>query len=437
MMHIQLAILHAQNTFNNGSFMMLINFLWYYVRHTPPDTRITFWIELDGDENHQRIMRAMPGELHSGGQIAIRRLPFSITSPDHATVVRKLFRLYAKFYRHPRKFKALGIDTVVILGGDDLSESYKKWLIVSDLYRIYRYSGSFTTILAGQTIGPFQGFRKRMAGKCLSKTVIFSRDELTAVYLAESLHMPGDRIRRSADLSFPELPVPDGEGSAADGTPANGSAADGRGLIRGEYITLVPGGHVSLYTKDKSAYIRSWVHLVRDLLGSGAHLSKKIVFLPHVTRPEDDREIIHLIVDSLSGERGASDRFSIFETELLPHQLRQVVGNSYLTITSRMHAALSAFQRKKPAIALAHSMKYDGVIGYSVRCPELVVHCSEDLMREPVRFSRSVQRKISYVDQHYEQIQRHLEARIPELQVLAEDQIRYIAGMAEDSLKRG
>ncbi|MGM0473218.1 MAG: polysaccharide pyruvyl transferase family protein [Bacteroidota bacterium] len=436
MMHIQLAILHAQNTFNNGSFMMLINFLWYYVRHTSPDARITFWIELDGAENHQRLMRAIPGEFYSGERIAIRRLPFAITSADHSPLLIKFIRLHAKFYSHPRKFKALGIEMVIILGGDDISESYKKWLIISDLYRIYRYSGSFTTVLAGQTMGPFQGFRKRMAGKCLSKTMIFSRDELTAGYLTESLHIPDDRIRRSADLSFPELPVPEGEGSAADGTPANGSGAADRGLIRGEYITLVPGGHVSLYTKDKPAYILSWVHLVRDLLGSGTHLSKKIVFLPHVTRPEDDREIIHLIVDSLSGEREARERFCLFEEELFPHQLRQVLGNSYLTITSRMHAALSAFQRKKPAIALAHSMKYDGVIGWSLKCPELVVHCAEDLMREPDRFSRAVQRKVSYVDQHYKQIQRHLDARIPVLQVMAEDQIRYIAGMAEDSLNR-
>jgi colanic acid/amylovoran biosynthesis protein len=209
-----------------------------------------------------------------------------------------------------------------------------------------------------------------------------------------------------------------------------------RGLIGEEYITLVPGGHISLYTKDKSAYIRSWVQLVRDLLGNGVHLSKKIVFLPHVTRPEDDREIIHLIVDSLSGKGEAPERFCILEEELFPHQLRQILGNGYLTITSRMHAAVSAFQRKKPAIALAHSVKYDGVIGQSLECPELVVHCAADLIKEPVQFSQAVQRKVSYVDQHYEQIRRHLDARIPALQVMAEDQIREIAGMTPKRLNR-
>ena len=59
-MHIQPAILHAQNTFNNGSFMMLINLIWYFVGHAQEQDRITFWVEQDGKENFQRLMEALP-----------------------------------------------------------------------------------------------------------------------------------------------------------------------------------------------------------------------------------------------------------------------------------------------------------------------------------------------------------------------------------------
>jgi len=425
-MHIQMAILHAQNTYNNGSFMLLINFIWYYVRHTPASARVTFWIELDGTDNHERIMQALPGVLLSDKRVAIRRLPFAITSADHASPLKKAFKLYDKYYRHPRLFRALGIDAVIILGGDDISEYYKKWLIVSDLYRIRRYAGSFRTILAGQTIGPFQGFREKMAAKCLARTIIFSRDELTASYLTERLHLPEERVLRSADLSFPEIPLPE---------KRTDIMAD-LGLVPDGYIILVPGGHYTLYTQNKEFYIASWVRLVQDLLRHGGHLSRQIVFLPHVTRPEDDREIIHLILDSLGDAEGIPDRIRVVDEELLPHQLREILGNGYLTVSSRLHAALSALQRNKPAIALGYSVKYDGVIGSSLQCAELLVHCTGDLITAPERFSKAVLRKINHVDQHYRQITAHLAVRIPELQVMAEDQIRNIARMSRDTLNK-
>jgi len=170
---------------------MLINLIWYYIKHTPADSRITFWVELDGYDNELRLRKALSGDLLSDRRIEIRSLPLKITSVDNSSFIRKSFRLLGKFYRHPAYFRKLGIDSLIILGGDDISEYYKKWMILSDLYRIYRYSRSFPTVLAGQTIGPFHGIREKAAARWLSKTIIYTRDETTASYLEENLMLSG------------------------------------------------------------------------------------------------------------------------------------------------------------------------------------------------------------------------------------------------------
>ncbi len=419
-MHIKLAILHAQNTYNNGSFMMLINFISYYVKHASDNTHTTFWIELDGPDNYDRLMNALPEEFLGSEKVTIRQLPLKITSVDRSSLLRKAIRLLAKFYGHTRYFKKLGISSVIILGGDDISEYYKKWMILSDLYRIYRYSKYFNTILGGQTIGPFKGLREKVAARCLSKAVIFCRDDLTATYLKYKLNIPVAQVHESADLSFPELPMPAKVPLALFGLPSDG------------YITLVPGGFYFLYTKDKKGYIDSWAQLVIALLKDDTNKGKKLLLLPHVTRPEDDREMIHYIYDTLEKSGNISDRILMIQEELYPHQLRQILGNGYFTISSRMHAALSTFQMKKPAVAIGYSIKYDGVIGKSVLCPGLVVHCSGDLLTKPDDFARQVLIKTSYIQEHYQQMITHLETRIPLLSAMAEDQIREISRAGKD-----
>ncbi len=419
-MHLQPVILHSQNTYNNGSFMMLINLIWFFVKQQHEDTHITFWVELDGNENFDRLLEALPHEFLSSNQLKIRQLPLKITSIDNSSSFRKAFRLYSKLYKHPKIFKRLGITSVIILGGDDISEYYKKWMILSDLYRIYRYSRRFPTTLAGQTIGPFRGLREKVAAKCLSRAVIYSRDELTFSYLQKQLKLPEQHIRSSADLCFPELP---GQNTAMGILESYKLQAD-------QYITLVPGGFFSLYTNDRRGYINSWVRMTKGLLDKASFSKMKIVLLPHVTRPEDDREIIRAIYKILIKSGADPERFCMIGEELMPHQLRHILGNGYLTISSRMHAALSSFQMKRPAIALGYSVKYEGVIGHSVQCPQLVVHCSSSLLSDPESFSFEVLQKTSYIEAHYQQLITHLESRIPRLKAMAEDQIKEICSTA-------
>ncbi len=396
---------------------MLINFMAYYVKNRTENSTLTFWLEIDGKENYERLLLALPNEMLHDKNLKIRQLPIKITSADNSFFLVKIARMMNKFYSHPRYFKKLGISSIIILGGDDISEYYKKWMILSDLFRIGQYAKCFNTILAGQTIGPFKGIREKAAARFLKNTTIFSRDSITTDYLKEKLKISNSRVHDSADLCFPDLPFSNDENDILVHYK----------LKKDNYITLVPGGFYSLYTHDKQSYLKAWIQLVEDLLKEPSLTTKKILLLPHVTRPEDDRTIIRLLDQKLRESGNLfNERIYTIDDELLPHQLRHILGNGYFTISSRMHAALSTFQMKKPAIALGHSVKYNGVIGKSVQCPELVVNCSEELIANPESFSGEVMQKIKYIEQNYQAIREHLAQRIPKLKIVAEEQIKTI-----------
>ena len=85
---------------------------------------------------------------------------------------------------------------------------------------------------------------------------------------------------------------------------------------------------------------------------------------------------------------------------LLPSEARTILGNAYLTITGRMHAALSTFQMGKPAISLSYSVKYKGVISDGLDLSDLVIEKDKE-MWDKFRVSSIINDKIEYIDENY------------------------------------
>jgi colanic acid/amylovoran biosynthesis protein len=404
-----IAILHAHNTFNNGSFAMLINLIYYMDKNLPGDYVIDAWVELDGTDNEQRLLAVLNHMISD--KIQIRFLPLKITSPDNGSLTTRMAGLYAKWFIHPGFMKKLGISAVILLGGDDISEYYKKWMIISDLIRIRRYSSKFLTLLAGQTIGPFRGIREKMAACCLAGTYVFSRDTISNDYLLKKLKLRQERLFKSSDLAFADLP----DHHVND--PVNHYE-----LVPGNYICFVPGGFFTLYTGKRTAYIRCWTELILEFVSSGLSGGKKLVFLPHVTRPEDDRKIFGELENLLPH---SNDLLFIYD-ELFPSELRQLLGNSHYIISSRMHASISAFQMGIPALSLGFSVKYHGVIGQSLQCPELIVDASRELFDNPGLFAVTVLDKVHYITGNYVSLKERINKMIPALKKEAIDQVNRI-----------
>ena len=333
----KIAILHAANTFNNGSFMLLINCV-QFLQETYKD--IELHLEFNSDEDRQRLYK----EINSKENI--KELELDICKTSNKSFINKAINLYHKIYSHNKYFKQQGVSEIIILGGDDFSEYYKGKHIRFDLKRIRNYSKKIPTLFLSQSIGPFYSCRKRLAKKCFTNTHILCREDISYTYCSQELGLKN--VYPSNDFAFLDLPK--------------------QKVIheKKKQIAIVPGGNYRLYTKDYDSYIKTWQEIIETILNNTKLKEHKLLLIPHVTRPEDDRRIIKKL-------KQANSRIEIIDKELRPSQLRKIIGESDFIISSRMHASISSFNQGNAAIVFAHSIKYHGIIGNTIKLPKLII----------------------------------------------------------------
>jgi colanic acid/amylovoran biosynthesis protein len=318
------------------------------------NANLTFWVDANTEEDVERLKRSLTVPFVERTQVEARLFR------GVSTKVGKGLSFVAKLPLYAQKV-GRDFDAVLFVGGDDLSEGYSKAYALLTLSKIFLIARRRPVFIVGQTIGPFSGLRRRLGHCLLERVTIFSRDPHTHEYLTKQLGLL--TVRRSSDLAFADLPL-----------QATVRMADLRQRLElpdGSYFTLVPSGYVSMYTSDRAAYIRSWIGIVRRMLDLGGP-ETSLVLLPHVLkRSVDDRVVIRQIVQSLSREE--NQRVTPVYREVLPREARAVLGAGALTVTGRMHAAVSTFQMGKPAISVSYSPKYAGVIGAGLGLPEFIV----------------------------------------------------------------
>lgn len=315
---------------------------------------------------------------------------------------------------------------IVILGGDDISEYYSIKGLIFELYLLYKLSRKSNVFLLGQTIGPFYSWRKQLARFCLRNCQIFSRDPLSANYLINDLNL--NNVFNSSDLAFLDLP----RQNNLDNTEKLFEKYE---ITSNDYITLIPSGLVNHYTNNKVDYITSWIHLIIALSKLHKLNSKKIVLLSHVLRPAsaDDRKIIKKIKKELPDE--LSNRIVYITDVILPSEARIILGNGILTITGRMHGAISTFQMLKPAISLSYSVKYKGVIGENLGMPDLIVEAKSDVLWGSGEIIELVMEKVDYVLTNYDEIISRIGIGVEKNKKLAMIQIEYVAKKLEELMK--
>jgi len=279
-------------------------------------------------------------------------------------------------------------DVRIMLGGDDISEYYKRrsWLITFPLMFVDQLR--LPTILLGQTIGPFTSYRRLLARIALSRAKIYTRDDDTLEY-ERQLGLRNVLVGR--DLAFMELPNQE----AAKAVVAEYDL-EGR-----RYIVIVPSGLVHLYTSDYSTYLEEFISIVRNMLSDERLRNMYLVLLAHVRAPgTSDKRVIRDLYQSLTETE--RERVIAITDDLLASEAREIIGNAAFTITGRMHAAVSSFYMRKPAIALSYSVKYEGVIAKGLDLRELVVEASGDELWQSGEISRAVFERINYVLENYD-----------------------------------
>lgn len=371
---MKIHIKHINNTFNYGSFMMAITLI-NKLKTEYKDCKI--YIDAETNDDLARV-------IEETGVDSIFR--------DNIGAGNNLFQ------RCINKIKRIGInrdikrvENIIIIGGDDISEYYGIPALERELLNLKKISENKNIILLGQTMGPFSENRGELARECLSNTKIYTRDDVCYKYL-ENLGFKNINIGR--DLAFLPLPMQNKRKKVLDKYK----------LITNEYITIVPSGLVSCYTKNRENYISEQINILNIILESKNLKNKKIVLLPHVLLPKDvdDRIIIQEIVSNINDRY--KERVIAIDDEMMPSEAREILGNGLFTITGRMHAAVSTLFMRKPAISLSYSIKYSGVIGDGLDLNNLVIECKDSKLWQEGKVSQMVEEKVEYVLNNYDDL---------------------------------
>lgn len=392
---MRIKIEHISNTFNYGSLMMAINTLKYIEKHMD---NIEFYVDCK-EEDLDRLKKET--EINNLQSV----IEYNFKSNN---LIEKILRLIKIAKRDGKNY-----DLKIVLGGDDISEYYGKNIWVIKFPIMYIQNKYLPTIFLGQTIGPFSGVRKILARIVLGKTKIYTRDDTCFEYL-NSIGVKS--INRGRDLAFLDLPI----------QCKSDEVLTKYKLGNEQYITIVPSGLSKWYTKNYDNYLKEQVNLIYKLLKNKSLGDTKIVLLAHVLKPleVDDRKVIDDLQNCLSKQ--LKERIIVITDELLASEARAILGNGLLTITGRMHAAVSTLYMRKPAISLSYSVKYEGVIGNGLDLGELVIECADEDLWKRGEVSKQVAEKVDYVVEHYGELIHKIDKNVRKTSEMSIEQLENV-----------
>ena len=267
---------------------------------------------------------------------------------------------------HPFLREIEQADVVAALsGGDSFSDIYGLGrLLYFALPQILVLLMGKKLILLPQTFGPFKSRIAKFVAKGILThcEAIYSRDYAAASVLRKSDGLVGqnNRIRFCHDLGFVLPPAPPSSPVLEDMIKAKRSGACLVGLnVSG---LLFMGG----YTRNNMFGLRvDYKKLVREIL---EHLMRKpevsVVLVPHVFGTAD-----HAESDVTACEMLYSELRPIYDERLLfargrfnESEIKHVIGQCDFFIGARMHACIAALSQCIPAVAVAYSDKFIGVM---------------------------------------------------------------------------
>lgn len=401
---MKINIRHIMNTFNYGSCMMAITLI-NKINSSIDD--VEFYVDSFTDIDLQRL------KDECGIENIIK---YNVKPSDN--ILKKCINKLKKI-----KLNKLvkDVDIVIIIGGDDISEYYGIKALEKELFKINNESKTKNIILLGQTMGPFTDNRGDLARESLKNTKIYTRDNKSLEYL---LSLKFKNVQVGRDLAFVGLPMQSNAKHILEEYK----------LYKEKYITVVPSGLTECYTKNLEDYITEQINITKKLLINYNLKDEKIVFLPHVLKPKyvDDRLIIREIINKL--DKKYKDRIVAIDDEILPSEAREILGNGLFTITGRMHAAVSSFYMRKPAISLSYSVKYSGVIGEGLDMNELVIESADEKLWSKGNISELVDEKVNYVLDNYHDLIKKIDIKVLETSKIVEKELDDVVNIIKNTI---
>ncbi|WKZ33963.1 MAG: polysaccharide pyruvyl transferase family protein [Thermodesulfobacteriota bacterium] len=253
-----------------------------------------------------------------------------------------------------------------IAGGDSLSDIYGlgRFMYVALPQLLVILMGK-QLIQLPQTYGPYRSRLSRAVTRFLldNSTMVFSRDYEGIAEVRRLLGILGmsEKVQFCHDVGFVLDPV------KPEDLEIEGAAFD----VAGEVSSIV-GLNVSGllymggYTGDNMFNLRlDYRLLVREVIDF--LVTKKrahVVLIPHVfggsEHPESDAEACRKVYDELKAAYGPS--LSLVTGDYGPGEIKSIIGQCGFFIGSRMHSCIAALSQGVPAVAIAYSDKFKGVM---------------------------------------------------------------------------
>ena len=272
--------------------------------------------------------------------------------------------------RNPYFKRILSADIVAsIAGGDSFSDIYGlSRLLYMALPQILVLQLKKPLVLLPQTLGPFKGLMAKAIGRyiMLHASMVYSRDPTSFEEAGQLLGYRRDKLRFSHDMAFVLEPVRPDEGKLA-GMPRADDAAPLVGINVSGLLSI--GG----YTRDNMFGLKvDYARLLREAVDyfAGKHQAN-VLLVPHVfaDHSESDVEACARLFRELSPRYPG--RLYFLPGHFNQHEIKYVIGRCGFFVGARMHACIAALSQSVPAVCLAYSRKFIGVLE-SIGCKELV-----------------------------------------------------------------
>jgi colanic acid/amylovoran biosynthesis protein len=316
----------------------------------------------------------------------------------------RLSRLATRLGRLLGANQAAGCDLVVFLGGDDISEYYgtDAW---QTMLKIWQWAGEAPVVLLGQTIGPFALAPNRMAARwLLPRAHIFPRDLWCTAYLKTEFGLV-KQVQQSTDLAYADLPLQHRLDIRDEVLRHYGLAPDG-------YATMIVSGlGAKYYTPDIGLFYGRHAEVVTAILQRPDMAGRKLCLLAHTFGYYGNEAVnIRAVHERLASD--VASRVVLVPDRVLQTRARFILGHGLFTVTGRMHPAVSTFQMGKPAISLAYSKKYEGVIGTMLGRSDLIIDADDSRLWETGAIVGQVLDRVDYAMANHARLTAEIRAAI-------------------------
>jgi colanic acid/amylovoran biosynthesis protein len=297
-----------------------------------------------------------------------------------------------------------------ISGGDSFSDIYgvRRFLYVALPQLLFLLMGK-KLVLLPQTIGPFQGSLSRRVTKFILKRAacVYSRDQI-GVAAVEALLGPGVSSQKAKfcyDVAFALDPLR----PAMLGVEGFDPLVTDRRPIVGLNVSglLYMGG----YNRNNAFQLKSdYRALIHQVIAYFIEVKQaSVLLIPHVfgddPHSESDAPVCRQLYKELALRYGS--KIGLADGRYNQSEIKYIVGLCDFFAGSRMHACIGAVSQCVPAVSLAYSQKFIGVM-QTVGIPEMVA----DLRQ------LDVDGALQALDQAYEkraEIRRRLSDTIPDV----------------------